>query len=166
MDLLDYVTDETVIFFIANTLYVISYALTNMLWLRSLAVIAAASTFPYFYFQPEPLWSALFWQSCFLAVNLINLIILLYSMRPPRFDSMEDLAYEIKFSDLKKHEAAPIFRHAKRLSLADGETLLSEGQHNDTLFLILAAAATLILLAVTALPRTLPTPEPAPAAAE
>jgi CRP-like cAMP-binding protein len=137
MDILNILTDKTVIFFIANSLYVISYMLTSMLWLRVLAILAAASTFPYFYLQPEPLWSALFWQSCFLAVNAANLIVLLYSMRPPRFDELESLAYRLKFSDLKPHEAAVLFRLARTVRLSAGEPLLVEHEENETLFLLL-----------------------------
>ncbi len=136
MNVIDFLTDKTVIFFIANSIYVISYMLTSMFWLRLLAIIAAASTFPYFYFQAEPLWSALFWQSCFLAVNGVNLVILLYSMRPPNFDSFEELVHGLKFSDLKHHEVAPIFKLADRMSLEEGEFLLKDGDSNSCLFLI------------------------------
>jgi CRP-like cAMP-binding protein len=137
---MDILLDKTVIFFIANTLYVISYMLTSMLWLRLLAVIAAASTFPYFYFQEVPLWSALFWQTCFLLVNGVNLVILLYRMRTPRFDEFEARAHELKFADLKPHEAAQLFRRARRLALADGEALLQDGEVNESLFLIVEGA--------------------------
>ena len=137
MQIVDYLTDATVVFFFANTLYVVSYMLTSMLWLRVLAVIAAASTFPYFYFQSEPLWSALFWQSCFLVVNLVNLLILLYAMRRAHFDEEEQLAYRLKFSSLRPHEVRPIFERAERQSLRGGDTLLAEGQENHRLFLIL-----------------------------
>ena len=137
MQVFEFPTDSTVVFFIANTLYVISYMLTSMLWLRVLAIIAAVSTFPYFYFQLEPLWSALFWQGCFLAVNLVNLLILLFSMRATNFDEDEQLAYEIKFSDLKPYEVRPIFKYAERQSLAAGCKLLVEGDENDSLFLIM-----------------------------
>jgi hypothetical protein len=137
MQIFEFLTDSTVVFFIANSLYVISYMLTSMVWLRVLAIIAAASTFPYFYFQLEPLWSALFWQGCFLAVNLLNLLILLFSMRATNFDKDEDLAYEIKFSDLKPYEVRPIFKYAERMSFAADHVLLEEGSQNDKLFLIL-----------------------------
>ena len=137
MQFLEFVTDITVVFFIANTIYVISYMLTSMFWLRLLAVIAAASTFPYFYFQIEPLWSALFWQSCFLTVNLVNLLVLLYSRRSASFDEHEDLAYEIKFSDLKPHEARPIFKYAKRMTVVGEQLLLKDGEDNESLYLIL-----------------------------
>jgi hypothetical protein len=138
MQIVDFLTDATVVFFFANTLYVVSYMLTSMLWLRVLAIVAAVSTFPYFYFQAEPLWSALFWQASFLTVNLVNLLILLYSMRRANFDEEEELARRLKFSDLRPHELRPIFKCANRLSLADGQLLLREGQENSTLFLILA----------------------------
>ncbi len=144
MQAFDFLTDSTVVFFIANTLYVISYMLTSMLWLRVLAIIAAASTFPYFYFQLEPLWSAIFWQGCFLAVNAVNLLILLFSMRATNFDEDEDLAYEIKFSDLKPYEVRPIFKYAERHSLEVGCKLLEEGVENNSLYLILEGACKVI----------------------
>lgn len=137
MQIFEFLTDSTVVFFIANTLYVISYMLTSMIWLRVLAIVAAVSTFPYFYFQLEPLWSALFWQACFLTVNLVNLLILLYSMRATSFDELEEQAYELKFSELKPWEVRPIFKHAERRHLEAGCTLLEEGDSNESLFLIL-----------------------------
>ena len=45
MQIVEILTDATVVFFFANTLYVISYMLTSMFWLRLLAVIAAAREF-------------------------------------------------------------------------------------------------------------------------
>jgi hypothetical protein len=137
MHIFDFLTDATVVFFIANTLYVISYMLTNMVWLRMLAIIAAVSTFPYFYFQVEPLWSALFWQSCFLTVNLVNLLVLLYSMRRTSFDEHEQLAYHLKFSDLKPYEVRPIFKYSEMRLAEPGQILLKDGEENHTLFLIL-----------------------------
>jgi hypothetical protein len=133
---MDLIANPTVIFFIANALYVISYVVTSMLWLRILAVIAALSTFPYFFFQAEPLWSALFWQCTFLLVNLVNLVILVLSMRTPNFDALESAAYELKFSGMKPHEAVPILRASGRVRLQDHEQLLTEGRHNENLYLL------------------------------
>jgi hypothetical protein len=144
MQILDFFTDSTVVFFIANSLYVISYMLTSMVWLRVLAIIAAVSTFPYFYFQIEPLWSALFWQACFLTVNLVNLLLLLYSMRAMSFDADEDQAYQLKFSELKPYEARPIFKYAESQHLEAGCKLLEEGDQNESLFLILEGECAVI----------------------
>jgi CRP-like cAMP-binding protein len=86
----------------------------------------------------------LFWQACFLAVNLVNLLILLYSMRAANFDEDEDLAYGIKFSDLKPWEVRPIFKYAKRMSVAAGHVLLKDGAQNQILLLILEGDCKLI----------------------
>ena len=137
MQIYDFLTNATVVFFIANTIYLVSYMVTSMFWLRLLAIIGAISTFPYFYFQVEPLWSALFWQSCFLAVNLVNLLVLLYSRRRARFDEHEQLAYHLKFSDLKPYEVRPIFNHAEKMQLEPGQVLLKDGDKNQALYLIL-----------------------------
>jgi CRP-like cAMP-binding protein len=137
MQVLDFLTNTTVVFFFANTLYVISYMVTSMLWLRVLAVIAALSTLPYFYLQAEPLWSAIFWQACFLAVNLVNLLILLNAMRARKFNDNEQQAYDLKFSNLEPHEARTIFRYAEHLTLKAGQKLLTEGEANRNLYLLL-----------------------------
>ncbi len=62
-----------VLFFMANAIYVASYAVTNMVVLRVLTVVAGVTTLPYFYLQTEPLWLAMFCQSAFVAINLYHL---------------------------------------------------------------------------------------------
>ena len=63
-----------VLYFTANLTYVISYAVTNMVWLRMLAIMAGLATLPYLYFQVEPLWLAIFCQFMFISINVLNLI--------------------------------------------------------------------------------------------
>ncbi len=135
---LDFLFDKTVVFFVANTIYVISYMLTSMFWLRLLAVIAAASTLPYFYLQVEPLWSALFWQSMFLLVNLVNLIILVIASRPPRMESWQEEVHKNVFSDLKPAELMPLLKKARQLEFSETEQILFEGQTNNNLYLVLS----------------------------
>ena len=113
-------SDKAVIFFVANSLYVVSYMVTSILWLRIIAVIASISTFPYFYFQTEPLWLAIFWQSAFFLVNFINLAVLWYSMRKRRFNEIEEEVHTRYFADLKDYEVAPVFEHAELLYPENG----------------------------------------------
>ena len=47
------------------------------------------------------------------------------------------LDYEIKFSDLKPHEARPIFKYAKRMTVVGEQLLLKDGEDNESLYLIL-----------------------------
>lgn len=57
----------THLFVMGNLLCCSSYLVRDILWLRPLAILAAASTLPYFYLQPEPLYWPIFWQASFLA---------------------------------------------------------------------------------------------------
>jgi hypothetical protein len=145
MDYFDILFDKTVIFFIANSIYVLSYSLTNMLWLRLLAVTASLLTVPYFYFQLTPLWSALFWQLCFFAVNFVNLALLLHGMRKPKFNAVQQRLSETLFSDLKPHELKPLFKLAKEKQFAKGEILLKQSAPNETLYLLLDGECSVII---------------------
>ncbi|MFC1693443.1 cyclic nucleotide-binding domain-containing protein [Candidatus Latescibacterota bacterium] len=69
-------------FFTANLMYCLAYVVRDILWLRILTIVAALCTFPYFYFQEVPLYSALFWQTAFIVINTINLTILILERRP------------------------------------------------------------------------------------
>ncbi len=46
----------------ANLLYLFAFMVRDILWLRSLTVIAAACLIPYFYFRPEPLMMPIYWN--------------------------------------------------------------------------------------------------------
>ncbi len=130
--------DKTALFFAANIIYCLAYVVTSMIWLRMLTIIAALCTFPYFYYQLEPLWSALLWQSAFLGINLVNLGVQLAKLRPTRFSVENESLYQTVFSGLLRREAAKLFKVAKRESARRGEQLLNIGQSNDGLLLIVS----------------------------
>ncbi len=45
---------------IANVLYMMSYLMRDILWLRIITVLAASCLVPYFYFRPDPLYAAIY----------------------------------------------------------------------------------------------------------
>lgn len=63
-----------IVYLIANATYVLSYAVSNIFWLRWLAIAAGFATLPYLYFQIEPLWLAIFCQFMFISINAFHLI--------------------------------------------------------------------------------------------
>lgn len=58
---------------LANILYVAAYFTTNLLRLRIMTLIAAASLAGYFATRPEPLWTVVGWNIFFLLLNLWQL---------------------------------------------------------------------------------------------
>jgi hypothetical protein len=62
----------------ANAIYLVSYAVRDILWLRVLTVVAAALLIPYYSMQAVPLRAAIEWNIIFIAINcywVIRLII-------------------------------------------------------------------------------------------
>ena len=58
----------------ANTMYLAAYAVRNMLHLRMLTIVATACLALYFYSQPEPLMTVVYWNLFFLGLNAVQLI--------------------------------------------------------------------------------------------
>ena len=59
---------------IANIIYLGSYAVRDMLWLRCLTFCALCLGVSYFASRPEPLLAPILWQSVSAAINLGQII--------------------------------------------------------------------------------------------
>lgn len=60
-----------VLIYMANGLFLMSYAVRDMLHLRLLAVLASLCLVVYFATRPEPLVEAVFWNAFFAVLNLV-----------------------------------------------------------------------------------------------
>lgn len=59
---------------IANVLYLVAYFMRDIRWLRAFTIIAAGLLAAYFYFRPEPLMTAVYWNFFFGALNAYHLV--------------------------------------------------------------------------------------------
>jgi hypothetical protein len=85
---------------IANVLYVISYLVKEILWLRLLTVVAGGVLIAYYALLPVPLWAAIVWNVVFLAINLRQIRALLLERRPVRLSPDELRLYQLAFRRL------------------------------------------------------------------
>lgn len=58
----------------ANFLYLASYLVRDILHLRLLTVVAACCLVTYFYSQPQPLMTVVYWNLFFVALNIFQLV--------------------------------------------------------------------------------------------
>ncbi|MEM7194268.1 MAG: cyclic nucleotide-binding domain-containing protein [Pseudomonadota bacterium] len=128
----------TAVFFTANIIYCIAYAVRDILWLRILTIIAAACTYPYFYLQAEPLWSAIFWQSAFLIINLINVIFLWSERRPVDLTEEQSRLHSMVFNGFTPRQMIKLLEVGQVKTLEAGEKLLHRNQQNEKLYLIMS----------------------------
>ena len=64
--------------FAANGLYLLSYLVRDILYLRLLTVVAACCLVTYFYSQAEPLMTVVYWNLFFVALNVLQLTRILW----------------------------------------------------------------------------------------
>jgi len=68
---------ETLIY-AANLLYLFSYLVRDILYLRLLTVVAACCLVTYFYNQAEPLMTVIYWNLFFVTLNVLQLTRILW----------------------------------------------------------------------------------------
>jgi CRP-like cAMP-binding protein len=121
---------------VANVIYLFSYLVRDILWLRILTVLGAFLLLPYYYLQVEPLWPAIAWNLVFSAINIFWIAKLMLERRPVHFTNDEKRLYEIALRNLKKQDAHKLFRLGTWSSAPVGTTFLTQGQPVDCLTLI------------------------------
>ena len=59
--------------YVANVIYLLSYLVRDILYLRLLTIVAACCLVTYFYNQAEPLMTVVHWNLFFVALNALQL---------------------------------------------------------------------------------------------
>lgn len=125
----------------ANTLYLLSYLVRDILWLRVLTVVAGSMLLPFYYFQPTPLWAAIAWNLVFTAINVHQIRRLLLERRPVQLTEDEQQLYRLAFRSLTTREFVRLVRLGRWCEARPSECLVEQGQALDRLMVIHAGRA-------------------------
>lgn len=130
---------------VAYLLYLISYAVTDILWLRTITVVAAVLTLPYFYWQQSgPLWTSLVWAGAFAAINCVQLVRLILARRPIGLGAEERRLYEQVFARLDARAFTRLFGLGRWIEVEAGELLVATGELPASLFLLVEGEAAVV----------------------
>jgi CRP-like cAMP-binding protein len=128
---------------IANILYLLSYSVKDMLWLRCLTVVAALCLLPYYYFQPVPLTAAIAWNLLFIGINVIQIVILLRERRPVILTADQQRLYQLAFQSLTPREFLNLLKLACWEEAADGQLIVRKGEDIDRMMVIHSGSASI-----------------------
>ncbi|MEM7313295.1 MAG: cyclic nucleotide-binding domain-containing protein, partial [Planctomycetota bacterium] len=122
----------------ANVIYVLSYGVRDVLWLRILAVLAMLCLIPYYLWGTEEiLFQCIFWQAIFIAINVGWIYYLIKQRQPPKMTSNEKRLFETLF---RKHcterQMLRLLESAESKYVAPDTALVKEGLDPDELILI------------------------------
>jgi hypothetical protein len=128
-----------------NVCYIIlaiSYAVSNIYWLRSLAMVALAMEMVYFFFGAErPLWVGIGWNVVFIGTNAIQLTLLTRERLRVRFSDQERLLHGGLFRELSSVDFNRLLRAGEWRDVAEGTVLARENAPIGDVSVIVAGAA-------------------------
>lgn len=120
----------------ANIIYIFSYLVRDILWLRILIVVAICFVIPFYYYQPVPLMVPVYWNILFAGINIVQIVILLLERRPVALSETEERLYKQVFRRLTRREVYKLFKFAEWNKASAGDTLVKQDVHLDALMLI------------------------------
>jgi hypothetical protein len=128
---------------VANILYLLSYTVKDMLWLRCLTVVAALCLLPYYYVQPVPLTAAIAWNLLFIGINLIQIVLLVRERRPVMLTEDQQRLYHLAFQSVTTREFLKLLELARWEEAADGQFIVRKGQDIDRMMVIHSGSASI-----------------------
>lgn len=134
-----------VLIHVANVLYVFSYLVKDILWLRLLTVVAGSVLLAYYVLLPVPLWAAIGWNIIFLAINLRQIHVLLLERRPVRLSPEELRLHQLAFRSLTQREFAKLLRIARWEDVAVDQRFVTKGQALDRIMVIADGRARVVI---------------------
>jgi CRP-like cAMP-binding protein len=126
---------------IANVLYVGSYLVKDILWLRALTILGGGVLLAYYALMPTPLWAAMAWNVLFLTINAAQIRALLLERRPVRFEPREMRLYQLAFRSLTPREFAKLCALARWEDVATGACIVRRGEALDRLMVVASGKA-------------------------
>lgn len=125
----------------ANILYLFSYMVRDILWLRILTVIAALCLMPYFYFQAVPIMTPIYWNIGFTTLNIFWISLLLLERRPVKLTPREERLCELVFRTMTPREMIKILKLATWKTAETDECFIARGTRLDELIVIYSGRA-------------------------
>ena len=125
----------------ANVLYLFSYLVRDILWLRMLTVVAATALIPFFYFRPDPLLAPIYWNLLFTSLNLYWIVRLMLERRPVKLTGNDLRLYQLVFRCLTPREMLQLLKLGSWEEAAAEQCFISQGQELERLMVICSGKA-------------------------
>ncbi len=129
----------------ANLIYLVSYVMRDILWLRIFTVIASACLILYFYFLPEPLLTPVYWNILFITLNVYWIARLLLERRPVQLTEDEKQLCELVFRLVSPREMISLLKIGTWETADANERVVAGGSELDKLMLIQSGQVCLIV---------------------
>lgn len=122
---------------VASILTMAAYILKDILWLRSLTILACGAGITFNYFVPAtPLWTVILWNILFMVINVVQIAIIIKERSGIDFTDEEKELHDTLFKNFAPFEFMKLMRIGKWLEAKQGQVLAVEQQPLDSVMLI------------------------------
>ncbi len=126
---------------VANVLYLASYSVRDILWLRVLTVVASVLLIPYYALQSSPLIAPIGWNAVFVAINAYWIVRLILDRRPVILPPDEARLRSLSFPSLTTREAKHLFAAGVWDDVPAGSSLVEHDNGTNRFSVILRGVA-------------------------
>lgn len=129
---------------VANVLYLASYSVRDILWLRILTVVASLLLIPYYALQPVPQTVAISWSAVFIVINTVWVVVLIVERRPVQLDPDEAQLRKLSFPSLTPREARKLFAMGVWEDIEPAGSIVEHDNSTDRFSVILRGNADVV----------------------
>ncbi len=130
-----------ILFHLANALYLVSYAVRDILWLRVITVLAGLALIASFLLDPNPPWPAVAWNVLFFIINVVRIHLLILERRPIPLTADQQRLATLVFRTLRPRELVRLLRVGRIVDHAAGARVIERGAPLADLLLVVAGTA-------------------------
>ena len=121
---------------VANVVYLASYSVRDILWLRIFSIVGGALLLPYYYLQVNSLWTAIGWNLVFISINAFWIAKLFMERKPVHFNEEERRLRDSALRHVGDRDARRLFDLGTWTTVPKGTVLLNQGQGVKALTLL------------------------------
>lgn len=129
---------------LANVLYLVSFLVSDILWLRLLNVLAGGMLIAWLAAGAAPA-APIAWNSVFLAINVVQVWRLLLERRPVRLRPEELTLYQLAFRSLTLREFARLSAIGRWEDAGPGDHLVEQGVRLDRMLVLCSGTSDVVL---------------------
>jgi hypothetical protein len=128
-------------FHLANVLYVVSYLVTDIMWLRALAVLGGLSSLTWTLTTPTPSLTFIGWTLVYNTINMVQIGRLWHERRPLRLSAEEQALYAAAFRTLTPREFQRLLAAGAWQEAPAKEVLIEEGARPGRMLVLASGRA-------------------------
>ena len=128
-------------FHLANVIYLFAYLVTDILWLRVLAVLGGFSSLTWTLTTPTPNPSFIGWTLVYNTINVVQIVRLWYQRRPLRLGPDEQTLYAATFRTLTPREFRSLLTVGRWHDAPIRQVLIEQGTHPGRMLVLASGRA-------------------------